>query len=100
MVHCRCLCCGSSVEFPDGRDTAPLAPFQRSRRRRLTPSDFRLTDNGAARNPECARLLETGAQASPLGPSEYTNRPAVASSHSTLVLLDLLNANFGEAKVG
>jgi VWFA-related protein len=69
--------------------------------RDLRAGDFRISDNGNVLNPASARFLETIAnQAAPLGPNEYSNRPAGGNSHSTLVLFDLLNANFGERGFG
>jgi len=64
--------------------------------RDLRASEFRISDNGKILRPDAVRLLDAGgSQAAPLGPHEYSNRIG-GNSQSTLVLLDLLNANLGE----
>jgi len=69
--------------------------------RELYAGDLRLYDDGKLMSVAFCRPIETASQAAaPLGPREYSNRPTGGKSQSTLVLLDLLNANLAERGLG
>jgi VWFA-related protein len=63
----------------------------------LRDVDLDIRDDGKPMHAVFCRQLETAErQPEPLGPREYSNRPMGGNSQSTLVLLDLLNANLTE----
>jgi VWFA-related protein len=65
--------------------------------RDLRPVDLDIRDEGKAMHAVFCRPLETAERLSPpLGPNEFTNRLSGGAAQSTLILLDLLNANFDE----
>lgn len=65
--------------------------------RDLRPLDLDIRDDGKAMHAVFCRPLETAERLSPpLGPNEFTNRLSGGAAQSTLILLDLLNANFDE----
>jgi VWFA-related protein len=67
----------------------------------LRPEEIQVSDEGKRYPLASARLLKTAPPASlgsepPLGPREFSNRGANVLSASTLILIDLLNANITE----
>lgn len=67
----------------------------------LPAADLRIYDDGKLMRAVFCRPFETAArQSAPLGPREYSNRTTGGNSQSTLILLDLLNANFAERSLG
>jgi VWFA-related protein len=62
----------------------------------LHPEEVQLTDDGKRYPLVFARLLRATPLAAALGPREFSNRGAGQLSASTLILLDLLNANITE----
>jgi VWFA-related protein len=69
--------------------------------RELRAADLRIYDDGRLMQAAfCRPLVTAERQLVPLGPREYSNRPSGAKSQSTLVLLDLLNANLAERSLG
>ena len=65
--------------------------------RDLRPVDLDIRDDGKPMHADFCRPFETAERLSPaLGPNEFTNRLSGGAAQSTLILLDLLNANFDE----
>jgi VWFA-related protein len=69
--------------------------------RGLQAGDLRIYDDGKLMHATFCRPLETAQPpGAPLSAREYSNRPTGVKLHSTLVLLDLLNANLAERGLG
>jgi VWFA-related protein len=69
--------------------------------RDLKAGDLRIYDDGKLMHAVSCRPLETAqAATASLAEREYSNRPTGVKLHSTLVLLDLLNANLAERGLG
>src|ERR1019366_7674156 len=69
--------------------------------RDLRASDLHISDDGKPMQIAFCRPVETTERKSAaLGPREFSNRPTGGKLQSTLVLLDLLNANLSERGLG
>ena len=62
----------------------------------LRPEEIQVSDEGKRYPLVFARLLAAPSKAAALGPREFSNRAQDRFSASTLILLDLLNANITE----
>ena len=71
-----------------GADGQPVAD--------LRPEEIQISDEGKRYPLVFARLLGAPSKAAALGPREFSNRAQDRFSASTLILLDLLNANITE----
>ena len=67
---------------------------------RLPAQNLRIYDDGKPLYAAFCRPLESGDAGTRLGPREYSNRPIRGDSRSTLILLDLLNADLMERNMG
>ncbi|MDR3701088.1 MAG: VWA domain-containing protein [Candidatus Sulfopaludibacter sp.] len=98
----------AASEQPQGEAQRPLLAFnlvaydaKGEPLRDLQAGDLRIYDDGKLMHAVFCRPLETAQpEIAPLGAREYSNRPTGAKLHSTLVLLDLLNANLAERGMG
>jgi len=97
----------AAAESPQPEPQRPLLTFnivaldsKGAPLRELPATDLRIYDDGKLMQAAFCRPLETVERLPAPGPREYSNRPSGGNSQSTLLLLDLLNANLAERGMG